>query len=268
MTLLQDLRHAWRILRHDRATSAVIILTLALGIAATSIMFGVVDQLLLRPPAGIGDADGVRRLYFGADATARRAPNQSYPVLKTIAEGVSAFSETATLHRTDVTLGAGQGARQASLELVTASYFPLLQLTPAAGRFFTSAEDRGADADPVLVLSHAFWRREFGGDPAAVGRDLLVEGKRFTIVGVAPRGFSGARRDRADLWAPPGALGRELFGDDWITTSNWFRFELIARLSPGATDTQANAQATAVYRRALDAEGMSGANARSPPARH
>jgi len=261
MTLLQDLRLAWRIQRHDRATSAVILLTLTLGIAATSIMFRVVDQLLLRPPAGIGEADAVRRLYFGSGETARRAPTQSYPVLKTIADGVSAFSETAALHRADVTLGAGQGARQAALELVTASYFPLLRLTPAAGRFFTSAEDRGTDADPVLVLSYAFWQSEFGGDATAVGRDLLVEGKRFTIVGVATRGFTGARRDRADLWAPPGALGRELLGDDWATTSNWFRFELVARLSPGATDAQADAQATAVYRRALDATGMSGADA-------
>jgi len=261
MTLLLDLRHAWRILRHNPATSGVIILTLTLGIAATSIMFRVVDQLLLRAPAGIGEADGVRRLYFGSGATARRAPNQSYPVLKTIAEGVNAFSETAVLHRADVTLSAGQGARQASLELVTASYFHLLRLTPATGRFFTSAEDRGADADPVLVLSYAFWQSEFGGDATAVGRDLLVEGRRFTIVGVATRGFAGARRDRADLWAPPGALGRELLGDDWATTTNWFRFELIARLSPGATDAQANAQATAVYRLALDAAGMSSADA-------
>ncbi|HEX5214117.1 MAG TPA: ADOP family duplicated permease [Vicinamibacterales bacterium] len=259
MTLWLDLRHAWRILRHERATSAVIILTLSLAIAATSIMFGVVDQLLLRPPAGIGDADGVRRLYFGSNATARRAPNQSFPVLKSIAANVSAFAETATLHRADVTLGAGQGARQASLELVTASYFRLLELTPVAGRFFTPAEDRGADADPVVVLSHAFWQRELGGDPTAVGRDLLIEGKRFTIVGVARRGFSGARRDRIDLWAPPGALGRELLGDDWATTTNWYRFELIARLSPGATDAQADAQATAVYRRSLDAAGFSGA---------
>lgn len=157
------------------------------------------------------------------------------------------------LHRTDVTIGAGQGARQASLELVTAGYFHLLQLTPAAGRCFTSAQDRGADADPVLVLSHAFWQREFGSDPTAVGRDLLVEGKRFTIVGVAPRGFAGARRDRADLWAPPGALGRDLFGDDWVTTSDWYRFELIARLSLDATDTHADAQATAVIQASLPA---------------
>jgi predicted permease len=261
MTPSQDLRHAWRILWHDRLTSAVIILTLALGIAATSTMFGVVDRLLLRAPAGIDDADGVRRLYFGTDATTRRVPNQTYPVLKTIAEGVSAFSETAAVHRTDVTLGVGQAARQASLELVTAGYFHVLNLRPAAGRFFTSGEDRGADADSVLVMSHAFWQREFGGDPTAVGRDLSVEGKQLTILGVAPRGFSGARFDRTDLWAPPGALGRNLWGNDWATNSNWFRFELIARLSPGVTDTQANTQATAVYRRALETKGMSGGKA-------
>jgi predicted permease len=63
------------------------------------------------------------------------------------------------------------------------------------------------------------------------------------------------------LWAPPGALGRDLLGDDWASTTNWFRFELIVRLSPGVTDTQANAQATAVYRRALEVEGMSGVKA-------
>lgn len=260
MTLMEDLRHAWRLMRRDGATSAVIVFTLALGIAATSTMFGVVDHLLLRTPAGIGDADRVRRLYFGTEGKPQGAPNQSLPVLRTLAEGASAFSETAALHRTDVTLGSGESARQASLELVTAGYFRLLRVTPAAGRFFGSAEDRGADADPVLVLSHAFWQREFAGDPTAVGRDLMVEGRRFTIVGVAPRGFSGPRRDRVDLWGPPGALGRELLGDDWATTTNWYRFELIARLAPGVTDAQANAQATAVYRRAIDAAGMSGAS--------
>ena len=262
MTLLQDLRHAWRIFRHDRATSVVILLTLALGIAATSTMFGVVDQLLLRPPAGIGEPGAVRRLYFGSEGSERRSPNHSYAALKTIAESVSAFSETAAVHRTDVTLGAGTGARQVSLELVTASYFTLLKLSPAAGRFFTPVEDRGADADAVVVLSHGFWRREFDGDPAAIGRDLLIEGKRLTIVGVAPRGFSSARRDRADLWAPPGALGRELLGDDWATTTNVYQFELIARLAAGVTEAQANTQATAVFRRALEAGGYGDAEKR------
>jgi predicted permease len=257
MALFQDLRHAWRVLRHERATSAVIILTIALGIAATSTMFGVVDRLLLRAPPGIGDAGAVRRLYFGADATSRWAPIQSYPVLKTIAEGVSAFSETAVLHRTDVTLGAGRDARQASLELVTSTYFHLLRLAPVRGRFFTPADDR----DPVVVVSEPFWRREFGADPTAVGRDLLVEGTRFTIIGIAPRGFAGERRERIDLWAPPAALARNLFGDDWATTSNFFRFELLGRLAPDATDARADAEATTVYRRAREAQGLGGATA-------
>lgn len=118
MTLVHDLRHAWRLLRRDRAASAVIIVTLALGIAATSIMFGVVDQMLLRAPAGIAEAGSVRRLYFGTESGPRRAPNQSYAVLKTIAEGVSAFSGTAAIHRASVTLGAGEGARSSSAPAV------------------------------------------------------------------------------------------------------------------------------------------------------
>ena len=256
MTLLHDLRYAGRTLLRERTVSAVIVLILTLGIAATAIMVGVVDQLLLQPPPGIGHADAVRRVYFGSDrpqadgAPILPQPNQSYPLMRTLAGSVPGFSAAAATHRADVTLGAGPGARRVAVALVDAAYFPLLELVPAAGRFFTAAEARVPDADPVVVLSHAFWIREFAGE-AAVGRDLLVEGRRLTVVGVAPRGFSGTRRQRVDLWAPPGALGRVLFGDDWAATDNVYRFELIARLAPGATDAQANAQATAVYRRSF-----------------
>ena len=256
MALLQDLRYVCRTLLRERSTSAAILTTLTLGISATAVMFGVVDQLLLRPPAGIGQADAVRRLYFGSeasppDARGRAQSNQSYPTITALRDGVRAFSATAATHLAEVTLGAGPGARQARIELVSAEYFALLQLVPASGQFFTRVADRTPEGDPVVVVSHAFWENELGADPAAVGRTLLIEGKPLEIVGVAPAGFSGIDRERVDFWAPPGALGRELFGDDWSSTANVYRFQLVARLAPGATDADVSAQATALLRRIL-----------------
>jgi hypothetical protein len=150
MALLHDLRYAGRTLLRERATSTVVILTLALGISASAIMFGVVDQLLLRPPAGIGHADAVRRLYFGSEAPAasgarvRAQPNSSYPAIAAIRDGVPAFSGAAATYRTDVTLGVGPDARRVHIELVNADYFPLLELVPAAGHFFTRTGCRTA----------------------------------------------------------------------------------------------------------------------------
>ena len=261
--MLSDLHYAVRTLWRDRATSGVVVLTLTLGIAATAIMFGVVDQLLLRPPAGIGHADAVRRVYFGSEtptdagAPSRSQPNISYPVAVAIRGGVAAFSTAAATHRTTVTLGAGVDARQAVIELVNAEYFSLLELVPAAGRFFGRAAERVPDGDPVLVVSHLFWVRELAADPGAIGRELLVAGKRLTVVGVAPEGFSGIDRQRVDFWAPPGALGRELLGEEWARATNIYRFVIVARLAPGATDVEARAQATLVLRRA-NADGDAG----------
>jgi predicted permease len=267
MRLLHDVAWASRSLRSERAISAVIVLTLTLGIAANAIMVGVVDQLLIQWPPGIAHGDELRRLYFGSQASgaSRPQPNQSYPAITAIRNGVGAFAGASALHRATVTVGRGVDAKPAAVELVNADYFSLLRLAPAAGRFFTVAEDRVPDADPVLVLGHAFWKREFGGDPAAVGRDLLIEGQRLTVVGVAPRGFTGTRRQQVDAWLPPGAIGRVLFGDDWSSTDNFFRFELIARLATGATDAQANALATAIYQRAIGSAASEGAIAFGAP---
>ena len=250
MALVPDLRYAARTLLRDRAQSAVIVFSLAMGIAANAIMVGVVDQLLLQPPPGIGDADAVRVVYFGANAS-RSQTNSSYPRIAALRDRVAAFASASALHRARVTVGVGVDARQADAELVNASYFSLLGLTPAAGRFFTIAEDRVPEADPVLVLSDAFWTRQFNRDPGAIGRRLLVEGQPLVIVGVAPRGFSGTERQPVDFWAPPGALGRDLLGDDWTTTENRYRFGLVVRLATGVTDDQADAEATAAYRSTL-----------------
>jgi predicted permease len=221
-----------------------------MAIAANAIMVGVVDQLLLQPPPGIADADGLRVVYFGTSPLPAQT-RHTYPVVAALRDRVAAFASASARHRARVTIGRGADARQADAELINAAYFTLLGLTPAAGRFFTSAEDRVPEADPVIVLSDDFWSREFHRDDGAVGRQLLVEGKSLTIVGVAPRGFSGTAREPVDFWAPPGTLGRELLGEDWNISEGRYYFDLIARLTPGVTDNQADAQATAAYRSTL-----------------
>jgi predicted permease len=251
VSLLTDLRYAARTLLRDRGQSAVIVISLTMGIAANAVMVGVVDQLLVQPPPGIVDAGAVRVVYFGASAS-RSQTASSYPRIAALRDHVGAFASASAIHRARVTVGLGLDAGQADAELVNASYFPLLGQTPAAGRFFTSTEDRVPDADPVIVLSHAFWTRQFNRDPGAIGRHLLVEGKPLAIIGVASRGFSGTERQPVDFWAPPGALGRELFGDDWMTTENRYRFSLVVRLAAGVSDERANAEASAAYRSTLD----------------
>jgi predicted permease len=255
MTILDDVRYAARGWRGAPAVSAAIVTILTIGIGANAVMFGVVDRLLLRPPSGIDGANAVRRVYFGSE---QRRPGQlvgadraSYLLMATIRDSVPAFAAAAATHQSGVTLGAGADARPATVELVNAAYFATLGIRPAAGRFFTAAEDTDRAAAPVAVVSYSFWRGELGGNRRVVGTAIRVEGMSLTIVGVAPRDFVGVEDTPADLWVPVGALAPTLLGEGWASNPGRFAFRLIARLLPDATPQVADAQALAVYRRFL-----------------
>ena len=254
MSFIEHLRFALRGFRHDRGVTAVIVTILTVGIAANAIMFGVVDQLLLRPPSGVGHADSVRRVHFGSERPRSLgqlvAERNSYPLVAAIRDNVPAFGSAAATSSAEVTLGAGTDARLATAQLVDAAYFPLLELRPAVGRFFTSAEARVADAQPVVVLGHGFWRRAYAGDDRVIGQQLRVEGVVLTIIGVGPPGFSGIDSTPADIWVPIGTLAPTLFGDRWASNPGRFAFGLVARLSSDATPALADAQATVALRRA------------------
>jgi len=252
-TMIDDIRYAVRGWRREPAVTAIIVLILVVGIGANAIMFGVVDRLLLQPPSGVGDVEAARRIYFGTDAPPRRPgqrmafPNNSFPVVTALRDQVTAFEAASVTSRADVTVGSGIDARPATVQLVNAAYFPILGLQPAAGRFFTPAEDAGEAAAPVVVVSDAFWRGALGGDRVAIGSELRVEGVRLTVIGVTPPAFAGLDDEPVDLWVPVGALAPTLHGDAW-TSPTWFRFELVARLAPEATAAQTDAQASAAYR--------------------
>ena len=191
-------------------------------------MFGVVDQLLMRPPAGVGHADAVRRVYYASTAPrpghdSRRASRLS-DCRGRSAISVPAFAAAAATHLADVTLGAGAEAQRATAQLVDAEYFSLLELQPSAGRFF-ARPPAGSPSEPVVVLSHGFWRRAFASDPAIVGRQLRVENTLLTVAGIGAAGFSGLENRPVDLWVPAEILAPAILGPKWATNAEPLRVQ-------------------------------------------
>jgi predicted permease len=207
-SVLHDARHAVRMLRKRPGFAAVAILTLALGIGATTSIFTVVDAVLLRPlpfaepdrlvQLHIRGADGDSYPLPDADFLAWRERNEMFDALA-VFDGGQALSLT----------GAGQPERIIAAN-VTDGFFAVLGARPAAGRVFQPGDDKPGAAKAV-VLSYAFWQKRFHGDPAVVGRPVLLDAADHTIVGVMPASFSFPRPD-LDAWriltmAPPARRG-------------------------------------------------------------
>jgi predicted permease len=137
------------------------------------------------------------------------------------------------------------------VELVTANYFRVLGVQPALGRFFMPDEDRAPVGSLVAVVSHGFWRHQLGEARDVVGHTIVLDGKTFTIVGVAPEHFTGVDLENVDLWVPVSALAATSFGDDWATSPHSIWVRTVGRLAPGATPARVNAEATVAFRRAV-----------------
>ena len=250
MSLVDDVRYAARSLARRPTLLAVTTITLAIGIAANAIMFGVVDQLLLQPPAHVSNPDRVKRIYYRDMEGGHESVNAvtTYPVLPALRTAAPAFSELAAYgFKSDYSLGRGAEARNVSVQLVSGNFFRLLGVRTVLGRVFTDGDDRVPDGEPVAIVSHGLWQ-ELGGSRNVIGRPLLLQGKTFTIVGVAPRGFSGVDRLKIDVWLPISSFGNEALGKGWYnTTNNWWA-QIIGRVRDGVAPEVAQQQATAAYR--------------------
>ena len=237
-TLRQDLRYGLRQLLRNPGFTLLAVLTLALGIGANSAIFSVVDSVLLRRlpfrDAGRLVMVWLRHRPDGAtDVTSY--PNYLDWKRQSAFSGMAAFAPRGV----NVT-GDGGDPERAPAALVSADFFPVLEVAPALGRAFEAREEQpGADA--VVLLSHGLWQRRFGADPRALGRTLRVNGRTLTIVGVLPAGFdfpSGAQ-----LWLPlaPTPEQREGRGIFYLHT--------VARLRPGQNLAAAEAAMATVGER-------------------
>lgn len=237
-TLLQNLRYAVRQLIRNPIFSVVAVVTLALGMGGTTVIFGLANTLLLRPLpvheperligfAEVGEEGSSRSAFSYPQIQAYRAA--SGEVARVAAHG---FAELALNLEGDATVGAGS--------FVTADYFQVLGLAPVEGRFFAPDEEVPGDPRAVAVLSHDLWQQGYGGDPDAIGGTVRVNGQALTVIGVAPRGFRGLTTGLpADLWLPIPLYSTLIPGSDidHPTRQNWL--DPVARLAPGVSKVQA-----------------------------
>jgi predicted permease len=251
-TVLHDIRYALRTLRQAPGFTAVVVLTLALGIGANAVMFGIVDALLVRPPAGVREPDRIVRVYWANTFRVLgpvTQPSGSYPVFAAIRDGARTLAGAAAEWPRDISVGRGTAARKLHIALVSREYFPLLGVAPGAGRFFSAEEDRPG-AVPVAVISDGLWRADFQGDAAVLGRTLRVGSMTYAIIGVAPPSFRGTGLEPVALWLPAAVVSPELVFPDALTNAGNRWLTVLGRLAPGVTREQAEAELSGIYRAA------------------
>jgi putative ABC transport system permease protein len=250
-TIRSDLSYAMRQLRRAPGFTITVLLAFALGIGANATMFGIVDELLLRPPAHVRAPSEIVTLAAGTadDGFGQRMLN--YPVFAAIRDRGAGFSEVAAAAAVSVPFGRGDHAANLDGLLVSASYFPLLGVAPERGRFFREDEDVAPIGAPVAVISHAFWQRQFSTSPGALGATLQLGDRQFTVIGIAPRDFTGVEYAAPDVWLPISSGGAMQFlGKQWTTQSivTWLR--IYARRNPGVPLAGAASDAMRVARQA------------------
>jgi predicted permease len=247
--MLKDLQYTLRSFARSPGLVAAAVVCLALGIGANATIFGVVDTLLFKAPPHIADPDRVVRLYISTSRPPFGTVTSSttgYPLYTSIRDAAHAFDRLAAFtHVQRVSLGRGADAKRADLVLASASFFSLVGVRPAAGRFFTADEDRPGGA-AVVVLGFSFWRSSFGGDSAVIGRQLQLGRGSYTIIGVAPERFTGVDLENVDAWAPIEVATPELMGPGYMNRGSYF-LQVIGRLGNGG-EASAAREATLVLR--------------------
>jgi predicted permease len=234
-----DARLALRTLRRSPAFTAMAATCIALGVGATTTIFGAVHAILIRP-LPYSDEDRLVAVYSAIPRRGITGSNVSWPDYLSWRDQNRTFAALGLYTWSSHTIsGEGEAERVESAE-VTANLFPLLGVRPLLGRGFTAAEEVPGN-DRVILLSHGLWQRRFGGARDVVGRVIRVGGEPYTVVGVMPPGFNFPQRGQA--WVP-------LVPAEWmLTRGNRGLAGAIGRLKPGVTLDAARADLAVVARR-------------------
>ena len=257
-TILNDLRYALRTFAKSPGFALIAVATLALGIGANAAIFALVNRVLLtllpvKNPQELVLLRSPGPIQGHGWSDADIATSFTYPMYKDLRDGNSVFAGLIAQYPFAASVATGGGTERASGELVSGNSFSVLGVVPAVGRVLSADDDRAPGAHPVAVLSHGYWMRRFGSDPAILNKTIVVNGQPLTVVGVAREGFTGIQPGRpADLFVPmmekaqitPFWNGLDDPKDYWV--------QVVGRIKPGLTRAQAAAQIAPLYRSLLD----------------
>ena len=233
----RDLRYGLRMLLKSPNITLTAVLTLALGIGANTAIFTLLDKVLIRP---LPVEQPYQLVTFVEDASGAPAIF-SYPLYAELRDRNDVLSGVVAYDQKPFSLSDGSQSERVVGQIVSGNYFATLGVRPALGRFFLPEEDRTPGTHPVIVISHGLWQRRFGGNRAVIGKTVILNNYRYTVVGVAPSEFTGTTRGAVnDVYVPimmqvqPGSE-RGGFLDN--RNAGWL--QLIGRLKPNVSREQA-----------------------------
>lgn len=245
-SLLQDLRFALRSLRRAPGVTLAAVVTLALGIGATSAVYSIANGILWRP-LPVPEPDRLAVVYGLRDGDYDKLSWADYQDIR--GESRAVFEDVAAYMARPLSLGLPGNAERVWGEVVSANYFSVLGSLPAVGRGFLPVED-SAGAAPAVVLSDALWRARFRADPTVLGRPIRVNGREFTIVGVAPRGFQSPFYVgfQPSLWIAAGS-GWSALSSGRLDERGAVTARILGRLRPGVALATASASVEGIVTR-------------------
>src|SRR5215470_16690453 len=239
--LKRDVVYAGRVLSRNPGFTLVAVLSLALGIGANSLVFSVVNALLLRPLP----VENPEQLASLESSTG--GPGLSFPDYRDLRDRNQAFAGLVGCRVAPMELDSSEGAYRIWGYLATGNYFDVLGLHPALGRFFHAQDDLRPGASPYAVLSYASWQERFGGDRDIIGKTFRINRQAFTILGVAGRDFHGTELFYwPEVWVPMMMEAQIEVGNPWLedraTRNTW----VLGRLRPDVSPAQAKANINAI----------------------
>ena len=239
-TLIQDVRVAARMLLRSPGFSAVVVLTLALGIGANTAVFSIVNSFLFNP---LPVKDPGHLIVMAYEDPKAAFPHEvSNPDLQDFQAHSEVTSDMTAFLVNFAGLSTGNRSERVFVTFAKGNYFSMLGVQPALGRLFLPAEGQTAGADPVIVLGYTYWMRRFNGDPSVVGESVNLNGQPVTIVGVAPKSFFGTFYIvDSDAYAPLGLFASSAGSVDILTDRTQRQLRVLAHLKPGISLVQASA---------------------------
>jgi predicted permease len=236
---MTDLKFAIRQLLKNPGFTAVVVVSLALGIGLNAAVFSFINTVFFQTIQGVKQP---LRVVLGTGRI-------SYPAYQALSSDVTTVSGFAACAGVSAVVASDDGAWRYAVPAVSGSYFPILGVRPFLGRFFEQHPAGTPPALPEAVLDFQFWQRRWNSDPAVIGRTLSLNGIPFTVVGVGPESFHGAGPERPPCWVPLGMLP-QLEGKPAVWSAAAARqFQLIGRLETGATLARLRAETAMVFAR-------------------